>query len=217
MPPSPRTARTQAGRRDSPGRRRATFPCGRTTRRISRSAPRPIREEHHCHLAEHRVELAIANGSWATSPWRHSMSGRTRARHGQHRLVEIDADDATIRSDDVRRRARHDAGAARDVQHRITRLHGRDLGESWRPLGEERRDELRLVELSRLDGDLERLVAAVVRGSGGSLGRSWSCPNGATSSGVEHRAADPFPSVSALCSGSVQVLSGASSRWRRSR
>ena len=99
----------------------ATVPPSPTTRAISSQRAMPVGEEHQRHLAQRHVEGAVGErqrGGVALPP----VDVRAHASgDGEHRLVEIDADDRSVGADEVGGGAGDDPRPARDVEDRLPR------------------------------------------------------------------------------------------------
>ncbi len=118
---------------------------------------RAIGQEHQRHLAQDDVERAVGERERCGVGLPPFDVGTDPAGDGEHRLVEVDADDAGSRPGQVSCGAGDDAGTAGDVEHAAARCHPAGLAQRRRPLGEEVGHERRLVALGGGERDLERL------------------------------------------------------------
>ena len=116
-----------------------------------------VRDEHQHHLAEHDVEGLLVERKRARVASAPVEVGLDTAGNRQHGLVQVDTGDGADRADELGSGPGDDAGAASDVEHGLAGGDGRGGAKDRCPLGEEGRDELRLVTLCSLDRDLKRL------------------------------------------------------------
>src|SRR4029453_548511 len=149
--------------------------------------------------------------------------GAEPAGHGQHALVEVQADHPAPAAHPVGGRPGHHRGAAGHVEHGLARGDPGRLRPVGRPLAEDRGDEPGLVHLRRLDRELEGLHRTGHRAPPGSRrlpaspsprerARAWgTCPiRGPPSVGI----LGAMTEVEALATGRDALAAG---RWEEAR
>ena len=144
-----------------------------------------VGEEHEGHLAHDGVEGAVGEREGGNVTLAPVDVGTHASGHGEHGLVEVDADDVG-RPDEVGGGAGDDPRPACDIQHPLAGDDAGGLAQGRCPLGEEGGHECGLVGLGGLDGDLERLGwfgggghgAIIRRSDAGSIGQLTQEPSG---------------------------------------
>ena len=106
-----------------------------------------VGKELHPLLADHHVECRGGEGEGGCTALHPHPCWCLRAGDRQHPPMEVETDDHASGSRVVSSHARHNAGAAGDIQHTAARLQGQQGQEVCRPQGEGGGDHIPLIDL----------------------------------------------------------------------